>query len=719
MHPHSGNLVGADGSPTGVDGIMSVDSDTTEGKAPQAPLPVPATAVVRPAAVRPTAVRPAAVRPAAVRPAAVRPVAARPVAVRPSAVPPKAVPAAETTTADAPDVAAPKVVRPKAVRPDAHAAMLERLAQDFQNHPPPVAPMGEEEEDSDNIRAEKQIPIDVINVNVTQQPELQPAASLDNQWGLQVNPTVGDAKKRLRARRTLSNSNLASVREEDNPEDQQAVPPEHAPLASLQLQRPTPVRPKPVRPKPQKAADPQGGQMMNQIAHDFQNLPTQQISLSRAPSAPPPESSYSLHRAPSVAPHEQQQPQPQPVLMQPTPSMMNQSRPRLRRHNSGRSHKPSWYHRVAAKNKLGSIQEDPLLLREDQQEENTSNCNHEGQISPLGCSSSCYNHAPWDRIQAAKGELLQELNRAALSPDGNNNTPAFQAALQVLVQNYDPIIFDPRAPVLAYHPYQMQLEGIGISAGKPTFPGCIGNNPKGDPMYKLGTMSFDMFRPTELVVSVQGTFCLIDGVDRNNLQEVKNVPKNLQNDVRHGINPVRTYNIVTPFTIEAWRPEFGEDSPNKGVSECINGVMTTYGFLLPYPTQNRFSVWFTGGSLEVDETKNEKWFQIFDKSAAPKRTALQASKLLAAKLIMGACVNDEMDKDGTLKYTLTRPVASYIDLIYLDNSLQVLRGSSGTVYVHVRLPGGSGAVHQSTYSDQLLPSPVDPYTSTPSPVNRF
>ena len=165
-----------------------------------------------------------------------------------------------------------------------------------------------------------------------------------------------------------------------------------------------------------------------------------------------------------------------------------------------------------------------------------------------------------------------------------------------------------------------------------------------------------------------------------------------------------TKSIVTPFTIEVWRSEFGEKSPNKGVEQPIHGVMTTYGFILPFPTQNRFSVWFTGGSLEVDGNKNEKWFQIFDKDAAPKRTAFESSKLFAAKLLMGACVNDEMDKDGKLSYTLSRPVASYIDLVYLDNSLQVLRSSSGMVYVHKRLPGGSEAFHQFAHSDEMLPS---------------
>ena len=111
----------------------------------------------------------------------------------------------------------------------------------------------------------------------------------------------------------------------------------------------------------------------------------------------------------------------------------------------------------------------------------------------------------------------------------------------------------------------------------------------------------------------------------------------------------------------------------------------------------------------MDGNKNEKWFQIFDKEAAPKRTAAECGKLLAAKLLMGAAANNgEMDKDGKLSYSLSRPKASHVDLLYLDKTLQVLRASSGTVYVHVRLPG-SKAVHESVLSDEPLPAPLDPF----------
>ena len=216
-----------------------------------------------------------------------------------------------------------------------------------------------------------------------------------------------------------------------------------------------------------------------------------------------------------------------------------------------------------------------------------------------------------------------------------------------------------------------------------------------------------MFCPTQLVMSVQGTFVLIDSVDPSDAEKVKHVPSNLMEQVRCGSTPVRTYNIVTPCTIEPYREEFGPDSVNKGIEQPIRGVMTTYGYILPYPKGHRFSVWFTGGTLEMDGNKNEKWFQIFDKDTAPKRSFVETGKVFAAKLLMGASTNDTMDEQGRLSYTLSRPMASHIDLIYLDQRMQIFRGSSGTVYVHVRIPG-SQAVKMCNASNDLIPAPRDP-----------
>jgi hypothetical protein len=330
---------------------------------------------------------------------------------------------------------------------------------------------------------------------------------------------------------------------------------------------------------------------------------------------------------------------------------------------------------MAAKKRLGSIKEG---IDEDNSDE-------------LPVASQIKRGKRSERpslILEAKLELLSDLKRAG----GDSARPEFEEKLQTLLTNYEPSHFDPRRRVTKTSVDSCsscldpsKLEGVGISESKPVYPGCLGMNSKGEPMYKLGRMSFDMFRPTQLIVSIQGTFNVIDVVDGTDEKAVKYVPNSLLADVRHGKSPVRKYNIITAFTIEPWLPEFGEDSPNKEVLEPIKGIMTTYGFALSYPTQDRFSIWFTGGCIEASGD-TEQWQKIFDKNHAPKRTFAESGKLLVASLLMGASASDEMNDKGTITYDLKRPIAGYIDLLYLDASLTIMRGNSGTIYVAGRLP---------------------------------
>jgi hypothetical protein len=113
--------------------------------------------------------------------------------------------------------------------------------------------------------------------------------------------------------------------------------------------------------------------------------------------------------------------------------------------------------------------------------------------------------------------------------------------------------------------------------------------------------------------------------------------------------------------------------------------MTNYGYLLPDPNvANRVSVWFTGGSLEVnDEEKDlEEWKKIFGK--APNRDMSEFARLLAAKVLLGATVSDQMEENGTLSYTLKRPIgghgSAFCDVLYMDEKLRVMRGHSGSLF---------------------------------------
>ena len=139
--------------------------------------------------------------------------------------------------------------------------------------------------------------------------------------------------------------------------------------------------------------------------------------------------------------------------------------------------KESWYHSIAAKNRLGMIGEDPVVFSDSDREATRK------KMTPL----SRLNMISEQQLHA-KRALLKELNETK----GDLKTLEFQAALQELLSLYDAKHFDPRRRNAAGG--DNILEGVGISAGKPTFPGHVGYNEAGDPMYKLGTMSFGEYK---------------------------------------------------------------------------------------------------------------------------------------------------------------------------------------------------------------------------------
>lgn len=70
----------------------------------------------------------------------------------------------------------------------------------------------------------------------------------------------------------------------------------------------------------------------------------------------------------------------------------------------------------------------------------------------------------------------------------------------------------------------------------------------------------------------------------------------------------------------------------------------------------------------------------------------ERAKLLAAKLLLGATVEEEMAADGSFSFELSRPVgghgSAYVDVLYLDDTLRIMRGHHGSLYVLARVPTG-------------------------------
>ena len=151
------------------------------------------------------------------------------------------------------------------------------------------------------------------------------------------------------------------------------------------------------------------------------------------------------------------------------------------------------------------------------------------------------------------------------------------------------------------------------------------------------------------------------------------------------------------FTIESGQTRRGEvkDSNSRAdyvVPRRIRSILSNHGYLVPDPhVRNRLSIWFSGGSLEVQEEQGEidEWRTIFDTAAAPNRDLREYANILAAKVLLGAHLPESLSEDGTMGFVLKRPIgghgSAYCDIIYMDEDLRIMRGHHGSVYICTRV----------------------------------
>jgi hypothetical protein len=340
---------------------------------------------------------------------------------------------------------------------------------------------------------------------------------------------------------------------------------------------------------------------------------------------------------------------------------------------------------------LETDQQDCLHLVEDYEEDLPTDNDHETDIISTPIANN---------IEKARDDMLHNL---AIS-DGDVESKDFETKLDPLQAYFLGKEVDTRS--MSHHqlPDSVQtsvsrasvansVEGTWLTLSKPNWFGKLGENDNGDPLYTLGRMSFDMFSPTNLICSIQGNFNrinIVSGEDRKAMLEA--VPKKLREEVESGKTALRTYHIVTAFTIEPSMAAF-PDAPNKDVIHPIRGIITTYGYSLPDPeTPNRHSVWFTGGRIEPNNDMSDilPWKNLFTLHP-PIHSFGEKAKLLAVKLLMGATIPEEVDpEDGSMNYVFTRPLGghgmAYVDVLYMDESLRIVKGQRGTTYVFSRVP---------------------------------
>ena len=135
----------------------------------------------------------------------------------------------------------------------------------------------------------------------------------------------------------------------------------------------------------------------------------------------------------------------------------------------------------------------------------------------------------------------------------------------------------------------------------------------------------------------------------------------------------------------------------------------SYGIYVPHKTG------LSVGDM-VDAPFDCEWEEIFARDETWKKSWSESAKLLAAKMLLGADVPDSMDADGSMSYSLHRPIGghgtSYVDVLYLDETLRVTRGNAGSIFVQVKennltIPsaGSSPSIRNAVQSGPAAPWP--------------
>jgi len=118
-------------------------------------------------------------------------------------------------------------------------------------------------------------------------------------------------------------------------------------------------------------------------------------------------------------------------------------------------------------------------------------------------------------IETAKTYLLYTLKDKTRKPEEN---PQFISAWNNLHADFLNKQDNPQDTLKT-------MSNIWLTMNPPAFKGCLGENKNGDKLYTLGRMSFDMFRPTDLICSIQWAFNVISPLEHKD-----QVPETLRSE---------------------------------------------------------------------------------------------------------------------------------------------------------------------------------------------
>jgi len=328
-------------------------------------------------------------------------------------------------------------------------------------------------------------------------------------------------------------------------------------------------------------------------------------------------------------------------------------------------------------------------------------------VHPVGTQMEQYINFPRDFItRTIRSEVIETI----LDAKGDVECPRFVSALDLLSQMFKQTVtcndFSLLSPML-------NANWKSISRPSYHYGGSLGMNERSENVYTLGKMTFNMFKPGNLRVTVQNTMNCIETVCRMD-KAPSAAPWSLRRELAlrgdQGSedspeqNPLlKSYDIVIALTIEPGQFAAGKGEVIPSPPRRLRATQIVNGYFLPDPdVPNRLSVWFTGGKLSFAPPSPSEaadpsfgtlkdWIDLF--GSEHKRSWGEALSVMGAKLFLGAELPDGMEPDGSMAFTLHRPFGGhgkgYVDVLYIDNELLITKGNSGTLHAMIRTDGTS------------------------------
>ena len=80
-----------------------------------------------------------------------------------------------------------------------------------------------------------------------------------------------------------------------------------------------------------------------------------------------------------------------------------------------------------------------------------------------------------------------------------------------------------------------------------------------------------------------------------------------------------------------------------------------------------------------------EWMKLFgsnDNNTPKQHSSIsEKARILASKILLGATVPQGLNENNEMEYSFKRPIGGYNDVLYGDDTLQILRGQHGSMYV--------------------------------------